>query len=380
VSGTDTDGAAGDDEAAATTGPGPMPIVPSATSPVTIGPDTDPPVTRVVDVGPVIAQVVDGEAPAWEQTTVGVADAFRSMDVATELVSVDAAGILRRTEVPSGTQRAVGVDLVGQLPFLSVGRTAIVLYSGTRLVLVPDDGPVRSFEIGDGVVSVQARPGTDDFVLTTASTGSSLDEIEFALAVDGSIERIEPGRFTAVPLPARNFLSTGTMLVDGPGGVYALDPAGTAQRVSDGDLVATGANHYAVEECDDALVCGFWLVDAVTGERSAADLAELAAQSTASRSTRISPDGGSVVYRDDTRGTGIRRVVAVSTGRGIDVGRADGFQFEDPWAADSSGIFVERDGAVVFHPRDSADVTLVGRDLAGAPRAPITAIAVRPAP
>jgi len=361
------EGAAGaDGDTASESDPGAEPV--GGSTPVTIGPDTDPPVTRATDADdrdqaagdppPPITQVVHDEVPIWSVSSIEVPPPLASMPAATDVFVLTSDEILHHVEFPSGRVRSIGVDAAGPNPLLVVGERAVVLYLGNRLMIIPDEERASVLDVGDGVIFVQARPNSDQFIVTTPAPSATVGEQDFVLSADGRLDPAGDGPFVDAVFWARSFLPSGELVVNGPGGVYSIDDADVASRISDGDLVATGTNHYAVQECDATFVCGGWIVEAETGERTPAVLDEVATEGFLDPSTRISPDGGSIVYRDNTRGTGVRRIVATATGAGVDVGRSDAIVYTDAWAADSSGLFDERSGDLRFQFRDSAEVVV----------------------
>jgi hypothetical protein len=60
----------------------------------------------------------------------------------------------------------------------------------------------------------------------------------------------------------------GSVLVEAPGGTYAVSAAG-ALRLTTGRVLAAGMNHLLVKECDESLQCTVALVERDTGARSA---------------------------------------------------------------------------------------------------------------
>ena len=60
--------------------------------------------------------------------------------------------------------------------------------------------------------------------------------------------------------------TTGQMIVNDTGGVYLVDDIGAATRISTGDLVFLGPNHFVLRECDGVRVCMYVRVDQATGQ------------------------------------------------------------------------------------------------------------------
>jgi hypothetical protein len=200
-------------------------------------------------------------------------------------------------------------------------------------------------------------------------------EQQLILGVDGSLAPIGTDFAIGDILGGRAFLPDGRVAINRPGGVYAIGIDQPTTRLSDGDLLAVGAAHFAVQECDEALRCTGFVVDARSGERTEATLGALTSGvGFTDPSSRISPDGRKVVFTDRTSGTGIRRLLDVATGATLDIGRLNEILYADSWAADSSGIFTEDGGSIAFHPVDSANrVVVEGAD-------DIASVATRPVP
>lgn len=326
--------------------------------------------------GPVdVARAAVGEVPMWTEWMLDVPSPLAAV-APTELVALSADRVLHRVVFPSGRVRSLSlddIDAVGIDLRLVVEDGAILLYAGRTVLLIRVDEPILEVPAGDGVIFAQPGPATGTFLVTTAAGASSAsvsEAQEWILGVDGTLTSRESRAFQDDELWSRSFLPTGELLVNRAGGVYAISPDETVTRVSAGDLLALGANHYAVEECDDDLVCSQYVVDAATGDRTAAAMESLAWASFVDPSNRLSPDGRFLVFSDVTRGTGIRQIVDTETGATRDIGPVTAIALPDTWASDGSGLFEERDGIVRFH--SSAATPTVQIDGLG----PISAIGV----
>jgi hypothetical protein len=338
--------AVGDDGAATVVAPSPGAAV------------SDPDVALPPDV----AVVEDGRTARWTDWEIDVPTPLDAITVPTELVALSESGFLHRIEFPSGRVRSVFVDTAGGDGQVVVGADAIVVYGARLLTVLRGDGaPVEQIEVADGVIFVQEWPGTGRFIVTTAASSGDSPEQQFVLEPDGALVPAEGRAFDDDVFWARSFLPSGELVVNGPGGVYAIAPDQAVRRVSDGDLLATGTRHLALEECDVTLTCAQVIVDTSTGERVPASLAALVGNRFVDPSTRVSPDGRSVVASDNNRGTGIRQIIDAGTGDAIDIGRVDSIFYADTWAADSSGLFTDQAGLLRFHPREPGDVAVVGQ-------------------
>jgi hypothetical protein len=266
-------------------------------------------------------------------------------------------GTLYRIEVPSGQVRAMRMSSWGPTAQVVVGEDAVAEFTSTDVTIVRDDEPIIQAPVNNGVIFVEAWPGSDKFIVTTPS-----------LALSGAEQQlIERGLAIGNLFSGRVFLPDGRVAVNRPGGVYAVGVDQPTTRLSDGDVVATGTAHYAVQECDEALRCTGVIIDAATGERTDVSLGPSGdGLGFVDPSSRISPDGRKIVFTDRTRGTGIRQLLDLATGSVIDVGRVNELVYADSWAADSSGIFAEETGSIVFHPADNVGrVVVEGFDAIG---------------
>jgi hypothetical protein len=100
------------------------------------------------------------------------------------------------------------------------------------------------------------------------------------------------------------------------------------------------------------------MIEATTGERTEAMLDALSDNSGfADPSARISPDGRTIVFANPTTGT--RQFLDAATGATLDIGSISG-PFPASWASDSSGVFSEASGSILFHPRDTGRRVMVG--------------------
>lgn len=324
------------------------------TEPVTI---TVAPAVGITAVAP--APAVVGEGPAWTESSIAVPSPLDALTRPTELVTLTDNRVLQRIELPSGRVRSLDVAAWADNLRIAVSDDSIAVYDSRYVAIIRGDEAIRLFEIPDGVLFLEAWPATDAFVVT--STGSPTGEAErFVMNTDdGSLQPVAPEVTAALLFGAGNFVSNGDLLVNRPGGVYAIGPDQQARRISDGDLLAVGRNHYAIESCDESLRCEQFVVEAVSGARSAAVLGALSPNGVVDPSTRIAPDGRSIVATDSTRDTGYRQIIHAATGSRTDVGRLDALYYPDPWAADGFGLFVEEEGAVRFRMPSTAEAVRI---------------------
>ena len=294
------------------------------------------------------AAAVVGEVAAWTESSIIVPSPLDGLTVPTELVTMTDNRVLQRIELPSGRVRSLDVASWGENLNIAVSDDSIAVYDGRHVAIIRGDEPIRLFEVSEGLLFVEAWPATDSFVVTSNGPPSGEAERFVMSTVDGSLQPVTPDVTVALLFGAGNFLSNGDLLVSRPGGVYAIAPDQQARRISDGDLLAVGRNHYAIETCDESLRCEQSVVEAVSGARSMAVLGAMNRMGVVDPSTRIAPDGRSIVASDAIGDTGTRQIIDTTTGSRTEVGRLASLYYPDAWAADGSGLFVEDAGFVRF--------------------------------
>lgn len=333
----------------------------SAIAPVELPPPTTTVVTTTdaqvvgIDAAPGVVGVV----PDWTESSLTVPPPLDLLAAPTEVVTLTDNMVLHRIDLPSGRVRSLDLADWGADLKIALSDDSIAVYDSRYVAIIRDDEEIRLFEVSDGLLFVEAWPGTEWLVVT--ATGSPSAEAErFLMSVDdGSLQPVTPEVTDALLFGAGNFLSNGDLLVNRPGGVYAIGADQLPRRIEDGDLLAVGRNHYAVEVCDDSLRCAQFIVEAATGARTAAVLDDLNSLGIVDPSTRVAPDGRSIVGTDSTRDTGYRRIIDTATGSRTDVGRLAALYYPDPWAGDGSGVFVETGGSLRFQVRDTAEVVTI---------------------
>jgi hypothetical protein len=216
--------------------------------------------------------------------------------VGARLVGLTAEGDLASLDLDTG--RLVVTDLEpfevprGEGSITPVGQATIVQsWMGASPVLVPALGaPERlQFAIGDGS---PLHPGPLPDTLWRMYYRDQPPTGELIL-VDLEGREVAP----RVPLGSSSWpaasLADGSVLVNGSGGTYVVDVDGV-RRLSTGRLAGWGARHVLVEECDEALRCGYVVVAAETGERFALSDAGLGDGSFVWDSPTVSPDGSAI--------------------------------------------------------------------------------------
>ncbi len=333
--GTPTESALGD-LAPDATETAPSTIPPATTRIVTVPAPAD---TETVLKG---LQLVVGEVPTWAERTIDVGPALAAM-APTEVITLSQSGIVSVTQFPSGRDRSIDVSELGADLQLAFGDRTIVVFDSTTLVQIRDGEPVVESTLSDGVIFVQPWTSTGNFVVTAPATGPDTLERDWVLRPDGSLVPLENPFVDETTFFSRVFSPDGDALVTAPGGVYAIDPAGGARRISTGTLIATGARHWAFEECDETLRCAYSIVEWDTGEVASGVLDQVEQFGFIDPTTRISPDGRSIAFRARNE-SGQREILDVASGATVGAGRINQVISPDAWATDSSGMFFSDQG------------------------------------
>jgi hypothetical protein len=183
---------------------------------------------------------------------------------------------------------------------------------------------------------------------------------------DGQVSPVSTGPLVEFDPWQLEFIdATGQMIVNDTGGVYLVDGSGAVTRVSTGDLVFNGPNHFVARECDEALTCAHVRVDHATGQRDVVELGTLGQYGYGDpSSTSISPDGTAISYFDWTNDGGLpsQNLFELATGAEVKVVSADQYNVNTAWAADSSGMFVVVGRAIVFHDRATGQQIPISSD------------------
>jgi len=335
---------------------------PSATlAPPTVLTVTVPPWDGTDGTGGLIAiadpvpAVAVGEPPPWAEHPITVPENLAAI-APTEVITLTQAGIVNVTEFPSGRNRSVDVSELGAQAQLAVGDRSIVVFNSTTLLMIRDGEPVIESTLADGVIFVQPWTGTGNFVVTAPAIGPEGQERNWLLRLDGTLEPLESPFLAEGSFFSRVFSPEGDALVTAPGGVYAISPDGSSRRISTGTLMATGKRHWAVEECDETLRCGYSIIEWDTGTATPGVLDRIDAFGFIDPATHISPDGRSIAFRADNDGSGRREILDVESGATLAAGRINQLVYPDAWANDSSGVFVS-DRFVQFVDRETGVIT-----------------------
>ena len=326
-----------DDQSSATTEAPPDTIAPTTSLSVTVPPTAG--VGDVVEISVRIPAAVVGELPRWAERTIVVPENLATM-ASTEVITLDESGIVNVTEFPSGRTRSLDVSGLGAQARLAVGERTLVAFNSTTMRIIRDGEPVVESRLADGVIFVQPWTGTGNFVVITPSTGPNTPEQNWLLRPDGSLAPLDNVVVSEEPFFSRVFSPDGDALVTAPGGVYAISPDGSSRRISTGALIATGKQHWAIEECDERLRCAYSIIEWDTGTVTPGLLERIDQFGSIDPATHISPDGRSIAFRAGTDGAGRREILDVASGIAVKAGFINQFFYPDAWATDSTGVFI----------------------------------------
>jgi hypothetical protein len=131
----------------------------------------------------------------------------------------------------------------------------------------------------------------------------------------------------------------GGVIVQAGGGVYTVSEAG-ARRVSDGELVGVGANHFLVRSCDEVLSCGLFVVDRLSGERRQVPVIQVDGLAqyygwTGTDSASVSPDGTLAVLFGLDGDSADASLLGTDTGVYRSISRMTGGSLSIAWSDDS---------------------------------------------
>ena len=319
--------------------------------------------------------------PEWVAATIELDPRLAAFTTPTELVALGSDGTLHIINTATATMRSIDTDRSGLEAMMAVGAHDILLtsYSHNDVTAARVDEPLVRLDVDGGLTLVKARPGTDEFVFVPNNWDPSSPEV-LELGSDRQLTRVTTGPLVQFnPWEIQFLPATGQLIVNQTGGVYVLDDAGAAVRISTGELVIVGAHHYILRECDEVLACAYVRVDQSTGQRDVIDLSTLDRylQWGDLTSASLAPDGGAVSYFDWMNGASapVRRLIDLSTGTNIELGTSDIYTNEPAWTVDSSGLFLVSGRTLSFYDRATATVFPVVRS---AGLDDIVAVAARP--
>ena len=309
---------------------------------------------------PDLAEAEVGQVPAWTEWTIPVPAGLDTLDQPTEVI-VLSSRVLHRIEFPSGRVRSVALaERWDPNAYLAVSGDTIAVTTFRDVLLLGNDRPVTRAGVGQGVDAIRARPAVGDFVVTLRRSSQVGPDQQRLLSAVGVLTDLTGTVAEAIPAWDQSILPSGELAGNRPGGAYALGIDGTARRFDDGSLVAVGANHYAVNRCDEQLQCAQFVVDARTGEATPAVLTPLEPYFYFDPSLAISPDGRFVVYPDWQQPELVWGLIDVESGDVADLVTTPESLFGYSWAADSSGVFTGWNDTLLFNDVEGRTVGISG--------------------
>ncbi len=183
---------------------------------------------------------------------------------------------------------------------------------------------------------MRAVPGADEFVTIVYDDGFGDGGIgELRVRADGTVES------GAAPTTGQFAWQTqygpgGAAFVSDAGGVYRIDD-GTVDRVSTGMLVTSSGDQLLVRECDEQLVCGFVVVDPVTGDRFETAL-DAASFGVFIDGAELSPDGRWLRYFEYGPSEATETIVNLVTGENVEVNGLASPETRSAWTPDSTAV------------------------------------------
>ena len=297
-------------------------------------------------------------------------DGFDVPSAATEVVAMTADGVLHRIELPTGTVRSRSVPDVSTNGQIALAGDAVAVPLSSSVAVVADDGSVTTAVAGTTEVPRVVTIGSlDRFLVTGGRTEVGAPERQWVVEAAGAVTEVADGPFAAADPVVRHFLPSGELLVRANSGVDAVDVDGAVRRLDDGEIVATGRNHYAIRLCDPG--CGYTVVETATCERRAATLPVFDRYRFYDTATRLSPDGRFVQIADWRREQPEVLLVSVADGAVLNRWVTRSIRTADVWAADSSGAFGTADGELAFYSVDGRVTVIDGLG-------PVRSVAARP--
>jgi len=319
--------------------------------------------------------------PEWVTTTVALSPRVAAITAPTQLVALGRDGALDVIDTSTGAMQSIDTGVSAGDLTLTLGAHGVLLtsYDRSDATLVRVGEPPTRVGLDGGVARVIDGSGVDEFILVPNTWSPESPEV-FRLGADALPVGVSTGALVEFdPWQIQYLQTTGQMIVNDTGGVYIVGDNLGATRVSTGDLVLLGPNHFVVRECEGRLACMYVRVDQATGQWDIVDLGALDQyrQWGDPSSWSLSPDGTGVSYFDWQNGGPLpaRRLVDLTTGTNVQVESADQYNVESGWAADSSGMFVVADRTIVFYDRATGEQVPVAPD---AGLEDIVAVATRP--
>jgi hypothetical protein len=161
----------------------------------------------------------------------------------------------------------------------------------------------------------------------------------------------------------------GGVFVQAGGGVYDVTEAG-ARRVADGEVVGVGVNHVLVRDCDEAMVCGLFVVDRQSGERRQVPVIRVDGLAqywgwTGTDSASISPDGTAAILFGLDGGNSGAFLIGTDTGVDRELTSSNGGTFSVAWSDDSRYVVYTDSSKLKVHDRIAGETIEFDADVPG---------------
>lgn len=318
-----------------------------------------------------------------EVLTVQVPDRITS-DVPTQIVALTSFGQLVNLDTQTGTATTTSLGVgsrQGEAEVIVASPDAVMVATGDGSILVVVNGgdvPVAidrdDFVFDSSNPPVQVVPfgwinsadGSFAFVVIAVEQSSGRQR-EWLVDTDGDVTLALAQRSGNFSTPV---FAQGTRFLNDAGGAYRVDPDGSTQRVSNGEILAASASRILLRECDAQRFCTSVLRD--HDGNSAASVNLPAAFSPTFFGASLAPDA-SAIAAPDTSFNGDRTVFDLNTGTTTTYADQSLGPFGNTWAADSSGEFsLAGNNGLVFLDRTTGDEVAFGEELGE-----LRAIAVR---
>lgn len=286
------------------------------------------------------------------QVTFGEVSAELSDIAPTEIVGLADDGRLVELHLPSGRIRTTQF-------FFDITRSRLAVTDGATFVYpyASFGGVGLSSTTGDvvvidrPVVDVASTPTRDEFVIWYESEVARITST-------GTAERLDwadpAGTSTRDALRLIDF--DGRVLEAGTSGLYRLDESG-AERVTSGDLVASGRNHLLLRECDLQRNCQLRTLDG--NDNSTLYATDVPDDVEPAAALAVAPDGGAVLFWGPPGPHSSATFPRLLVFDLVDAGTVSVFETGSPdpnvaWSSDGSGIIVD-DGRLRWIDRRSGE-------------------------
>lgn len=298
--------------------------------------------------------------------------------IPTEIVALTSFGQLVNIDTVTGTATTIDLDVSSRRgqsagdALLVVSPDAVMVATGAGSILVVSDEadvPVTidrdDFVFDSSTPPVQVVPfgwvdtadGGFEFVVIAVEQSSGRQR-EWLVDTEGNVALALAQRSGNFSTPV---FAQGTRFLNDAGGAYRVDPDGSTQRVSDGEIIASSASRILLRECDATRFCTSVLRDHDGSNVASVNLP--AAFSPTFFGASLAPDASAIVAPGPSFG-GDRTVSDLTTGTTTTYTDQRLGPFGHTWAADSSGEFSLTNGTgLVFLDRATGDEIAFGDEL-----------------